>query len=220
MSETDSFIQEVSEEVRKDRLFALMRKYGWIAVLVVLLVVSGTAYREYSITTDALEAQKTGDAILAALELETDAQRAEAIGKIDSDNPNAKTILTLLQAAELSRTLKAQGAALTLQGVGNLVKIDKEYSDLVEFRKLLLEDNGLSEEQRLSDLTAVANSASPYRLLAEEQIALIELSSGQIKVAISRLSGLIADASVSEGLRQRASQLKIVLGENSDQSGQ
>ena len=67
MSETDSFIQEVSEEVRKDRLFALMRKYGWIAVLVVLLVVSGTAYREYSITTDALEAQKTGDAILAAL---------------------------------------------------------------------------------------------------------------------------------------------------------
>jgi hypothetical protein len=90
----------------------------------------------------------------------------------------------------------------------------------VEFRKLLLEDNGLSEEQRLSDMTAVANSASPYRLLAEEQIALIELSSGQIKVAISRLSGLIADASVSEGLRQRASQLKIVLGENSDQSGQ
>ena len=50
MSETDSFIEEVSEEVRKDRLFAIMRKYGWIALLAVLLMVSGTAYREYSLT--------------------------------------------------------------------------------------------------------------------------------------------------------------------------
>jgi hypothetical protein len=57
-------------------------------------------------------------------------------------------------------------------------------------------------------------------LLAEEQIALIEIGSGRIEMAINRLSGLIEDASVSEGLRQRASQLKIVLGENPDQSGQ
>ena len=36
MSGTDSFIEEVSEEVRRDKLFAKMRKYGWIAVLLVL----------------------------------------------------------------------------------------------------------------------------------------------------------------------------------------
>ena len=31
MSNPDSFIEEVTEEVRRDKLFALFRKYGWIA---------------------------------------------------------------------------------------------------------------------------------------------------------------------------------------------
>ena len=33
MSETDSFLQEVSEELRRDKLYRNMRKYGWIGVL-------------------------------------------------------------------------------------------------------------------------------------------------------------------------------------------
>ena len=33
MSNPDSFIDEVTEEVRRDRLFAVFRKYGWIGVL-------------------------------------------------------------------------------------------------------------------------------------------------------------------------------------------
>ena len=130
MSETDSFIEEVSEEVRKDRLFALMRKYGWIAVLAVLLVVSGTAYREYIISQRIFEAEKTGDAILAAMELETNAQRAEAIGKIESEDQNTKIILHFLQAAELSNASEPQQAAAALQSIEDLTKVGKEYSDL------------------------------------------------------------------------------------------
>jgi len=217
VSETDSFIDEVSEEVRKDRLFVLMRKYGWIAVLAVLLVVSGTAYREYSISANAVKAQQTGDAILAALELETDAERAEALGKIHSGNQNSQSVLSLLQAVELLNAEQNEGAALALQGVGALAKVDVEYRELAEFKKLLLEDSGLSDAQRLADLTAIATSTSPYRLLAQEQVALIELGSGQTEAAINRLSGLMEDASVSEGLRQRASQLLTILGGNPDQ---
>ena len=36
MSNPDSFIDEVTEEVRRDRLFAMFRKYGWIGVAIVL----------------------------------------------------------------------------------------------------------------------------------------------------------------------------------------
>ena len=46
MSDTDSFIEEVSEEVRRDRLFKLMKRYGWIAILAVLLLVGGAAFNE------------------------------------------------------------------------------------------------------------------------------------------------------------------------------
>ena len=44
MSDTDSFIDEVSEEVRRDRLFVLMRKWGWIPILLVVLLVGGATF--------------------------------------------------------------------------------------------------------------------------------------------------------------------------------
>ena len=47
MSDTDSFIEEVSEEVRRDRLFRLFRKYAWLAILLVVLIVAGAALNEY-----------------------------------------------------------------------------------------------------------------------------------------------------------------------------
>ena len=36
MSDTDSFIDEVNEEVRRDRLYHLLRRYGWIAALAIV----------------------------------------------------------------------------------------------------------------------------------------------------------------------------------------
>ena len=44
MSNSETFIDEVTEEVRKDQLFGYIRKYGWIAVLAVLAIVGGTAF--------------------------------------------------------------------------------------------------------------------------------------------------------------------------------
>ena len=36
VSNPESFIDEVNEEVRRDRLYQNIRRYGWIAVVVVL----------------------------------------------------------------------------------------------------------------------------------------------------------------------------------------
>jgi hypothetical protein len=44
VSNPDSFIDEVTEEVRRDRLFGLFRKYGWIGLVVILGIVGGTAW--------------------------------------------------------------------------------------------------------------------------------------------------------------------------------
>ena len=48
MSNTDSFIEEVTDEVRRDKLYAALRKYGWIGILAVAAIVGGAAYSEYN----------------------------------------------------------------------------------------------------------------------------------------------------------------------------
>ena len=72
MSETDSFIAEVTEDVRRDRLFRLFRRYGWIPALAIVAIVSGTAYNEWAKTLAETEAQNRGDRLLAALEIEAE----------------------------------------------------------------------------------------------------------------------------------------------------
>ena len=38
MSDTDSFIEEVTEEVRRDRLYKFLRKYAWVGILAVVTI--------------------------------------------------------------------------------------------------------------------------------------------------------------------------------------
>ena len=73
MSNNESFIDEVNEEVQRDRLFQLMRKYGWIGVVLVILLVGGTAFNEYRKAQARAAAQSLGDAMLAAIESLMDA---------------------------------------------------------------------------------------------------------------------------------------------------
>ena len=81
-NQNDRFIDEVTEDLRRDRLFLMLRRYGWIAVLLILALVAGAAWREYASSRDRAAARAFGDAILAA-EAETDAAaRADALAAV------------------------------------------------------------------------------------------------------------------------------------------
>ena len=85
MSNPDSFIEEVTEEVRRDRLFAAFRKYGWIGGLVVLGIVGGAAWNEWQKNQAAARAQGFGDAMLEALDTGGAVERREAMAAVPAD---------------------------------------------------------------------------------------------------------------------------------------
>jgi len=66
VSETDSFIQEVTEEVRKDRMFRLWKKYGPYGVTAVVAVVAVTAGMNWMKHREIQQARDTGGAFLAS----------------------------------------------------------------------------------------------------------------------------------------------------------
>ncbi len=218
MSETDSFIEEVTEEVRRDKLFALMRKYGWIAILAVLLIVGGAAYNEWRKASEAAAAQALGDSLIAALEIEDAAARADALDKITAESEGGKAVVALLASAEAHNSGNAERAVSELAKLEENPELPPAYREMAVLKHVLLTGKDMPIAERRSKLEGLAVAGAPFRLLAEEQLAMLDIEEGKKDAAISRLQDIINDVEVSAGLRSRASQLIVVLGGKAEAS--
>lgn len=212
MSNTDGFIEEVTEEVRRDRLYGLLRRYGWIAVLAVLLIVGGTSYSEYQKAQTRGKAEALGDAMIAALASEESATRAVAMAEIQADSPGARAVLRLLTAAEQSRAGEAATAVETLDAIALDAETPPVYRQIAQFKSLTLQGDETPVPERRQALESLANPGSPLRLLATEQLALIDIDQGDAAAAIARYQSILSDAEVTAGLQQRALQVIVALG--------
>ncbi|WP_416882210.1 hypothetical protein [Marivita sp.] len=212
MSDTDSFIEEVTEEVRRDRLFALMRRYGWIAVVAVLLLVGGTAYREYTRAAETAKAQAFGDAILAALENDAAADRVSALDQIEAPTAEGAAVLDMLIAAEEALEGNGTAAAERLNAAATDGDLPEIYRQIASFKALTRPESPLGADERRVAFEAMAVPGAPLRLLAEEQLALLDIEAGDTEAALTRLNALLSDSELTAGLRRRASQLIVALG--------
>ncbi len=212
MSETDSFIDEVTEEVRRDKLFALMRRYGWIAVLAVLLLVGGTAYREYVRASENARAQAFGDSILNALENEDASDRVAAMSNIEAPTPAAGAVLDMLIAAEQSQQDEGAAATERLSQAATNGELPEIYRQIASYKSLTRPENTLSSDERRVAFEVMSAPGAPLRLLAEEQLALLDIEAGDTDAAIERLTTILNDQELTPGLRRRASQLIVALG--------
>ena len=74
-------------------------------------------------------------------------------------------------------------------------------------------------EERKSGFLKLSKPGNTFRLLAEEQLVLIEIEKGNIDGAIEKISQLLLDAELTVGLRNRATQMMIALGKDPELIG-
>ena len=210
MSDTDSFIDEVTEEVRRDRMFNLLRRYGWIAVVAVLLLVCGAAWNEWRLSQQRAQSEALGDAIVSALQLETAAERATALQKIET--AEAPAIVQLLSAAELAGDDRGGEAIAQLAAVQSNGTLPLIYRHIAEFKALVIENDSQSAEKRRTGFENLIASGSALRVLAEEQLALLDIAANDVDGALVRLQRLLEDSEITPGVRRRVTQLITALG--------
>jgi hypothetical protein len=209
LSNPDSFIEEVTEEVRRDRLFAIFRKYGWIGVVAILAIVGGAAYSEWTKARDAARAQAFGDALIDALDQGTPEERREALATVPSDAAQT-ALLQLILASDPNEDKAATLAAL--EKVANDATLPVSYRDLAVLRRVLVAGADLPLADRRSALQAIAIAGRPYRVLAEEQLGYLLLEESKKDEAIAAFSALMQDQEASGALRSRLGQMITALG--------
>ncbi len=209
MSNPESFIDEVTEEVRRDRLFAAFRKYGWIGALVVLGIVGGAAWNEWQKSQAVARAQGFGSAMLDALDMGGADERKAAIAAVPADG--AQLALRSLMLASDPAEDKA-GALAALDALIADASQPEVYRDLAQLRRVLVAGADMALADRRAALESISAPGRAFRPLAAEQLAYVLIEEGKTEDAIAALAALMQDQDAPAGLKARAGQVIVALG--------
>jgi hypothetical protein len=209
VSNPESFINEVTEEVRRDKLFGYFRRYGWIGIVAVLMIVGAAAYREYQLAAKQAESEAFGNAVLDALDQDDATARSTALAAVQAPGQR-QALLNLLQSTDPETDKAATLAALT--AVADDATLPASYRDLAVLRRVIVAGTDLPAADRRALLDPIAAPGRPYRPLALEQLALLSVETGETAAAITALEALRQDQEATPGLRRRVEQVIVALG--------
>ena len=203
-------MQEVSEEVRKDRFYRILKKWGWVGIALIVALVGGASFNEWNKDSKINSARNLGDRVLAAIA----SKDVIDLKEIEIKNVSQDIFVKNLMSAILFSDDKLDASKKALEEIGGIPGITKTYKDLNAFKLglLLLKSDNLTGEERFGVFEALVEPGSPFRSLAKEQQALILIEQGKIELAIKTLVEITDDSETTDTLRRRVTQLRISLG--------
>ena len=212
MSQSDSFFNEVNEEVRRESLRRGFNRYGWLLLLLVILAIGSAIAFEWRKHREAEAAQATGDALRAAY-LESDpAKRAEALAGVAAREPNAAAVARLAEAGSQIEAGDAAGAAATLASLADAADAPELYRSLASLLRVMALGDAMEPGERDAALETLAAGESPFQPLALEQRAIARLAQGDKAGALADLETILTLPQAPEPLANRARQLILAAG--------
>lgn len=213
-NQNDSFIDEVTEDLRRDRLFGLFRRYGWIALLVILIIVGGAAWREYAKSQAEARAETWGDAVLAARDAD---DPAAALAAIDPQGAAGRKALSEMLAAGIEAENGDHAAAAErLKASAAAVPQDRLLHDLALLKAVMVAGSAMDAAERDSVLAELSKPGAPFELLALEQKAVALIGAGRTDDAVTLIGQIQQKDGLSDALRRRLSEMMITLGAQPD----
>jgi hypothetical protein len=210
--QSDSFIEEVSEAVRRDRLAHALRRYAWAIAAAVILIVGGAAWHEWQKVRTAQRAAAAGDALRAAYAEADAAERAAKLEAFAAAHPDAAVPARLAEAGSRAEAGDRAAAAELLAGIADDGGVGELYRALASLERVMLLGPEMDPGERQATLDLLAADGAPFRPLALEQRALMHLEKGDDKAAIADLEAVLSEPGATEALRARARQLIIAAG--------
>ncbi|WP_174803189.1 tetratricopeptide repeat protein [Martelella limonii] len=175
-NQDDSFIREVNEELRSDRMRDAWRRYGKILIAAAVILVIGTAgWRGYEYW-QSRQAAKSGDVFLTALN-QIDAGNLDAaketLAQLEQEGHGAYPVLAQLRAATLLSEAGDTAAAVSaFSSIGKDRAVPEAIRDAAKLRAgWLMVDTG-TYEQVSAEVEQLAADGNPFRFSAREILGL------------------------------------------------
>ncbi|MEM7546717.1 MAG: tetratricopeptide repeat protein [Pseudomonadota bacterium] len=219
MSDSDSFINEVSEEVRRDRMFSLWRKYGAFVIGGIVAIVVGAGAKTWMDHQAEIAAQRAGGALLAAAEGSPEAA-ADALTALAAETEHeGAAILARLRAAAALIDAGDEGAAIAIYDeITASTTVDPLFQEFAGLRSVLIRSADMPAADAVSALAPFATGTGPFRLLALEAQGLAHLKGGDRDAAGLAFRTIMQDQRAPNGLRQRVEAVMTAVGIAPDDS--
>lgn len=212
----EAFFREVDDEVRRDRVEKLARRYGVIVGVVVvlgLIAFGGTLWwRAHERAISGAEGEK----LIAAMSSLTAGREDEARKGLQAIvNDGAKgyaPLARVLQADTLVKDGKQPQAAAAFTQIAGDATVPQEIRDVALLRSTSLDFDKLPPAEVVSRLKLLAVPGNPWFGTAGEMTGIAYLKMNQPKQAAAMFVAITKDVSVPRTLRARVAQLAADLG--------
>ncbi len=214
---SDNIFREVDEELRKDKLQDLWKRYGTLVIAGCVALVLGTAgsvlWRNHQADQRSAESAR----FAAAIELVQRGDNANAVTAFSALADDAGSGYALIarfqEAAARAETGDSQGAVAVYDGIVADGGADQIYRDLAALMAAMQLANVASAADLEARLQALLTDDNPWRFSAQELIATVAVREGRTAAAVESFKALTEAADAPPGVRARAQQMLNALGE-------
>jgi hypothetical protein len=216
---------EVAEDLRAERASSLARRFGGLAAAGIVAVLVGTGAYVYWGQQQQSAAQATANRFIAATQQadkatqslagldRSAASQAEAtFADIAAHGPAGYKVLARLHEAglqwQLGQTRQAIATWKSVTDDAAAPQLLRDLASVTSAEHQLDTGNPVLLKQSMESLTALEN---PWRPMAEQVIALLDIREGKMREAADVMKRLIGDPMAPEGVRQMVADLITTL---------
>jgi hypothetical protein len=206
---------EVDEELRREKLEKLWKKYGsWlVAAAVAVVAVSGgtVLFRNWQEEQRVAQTAAIGEQV-RALRAGPNEAAAKAMTALTGELDGGGQLLARLYAGGLQTSIgdKAQGAAF-YAAIMNDASVDPAWRDAARFLSAFTQLDTGEPAALMTTLEPLTQDGNAWRHLAREATALLAWRAGDSTKALALAEALSKDADAPQALQTRATELKAVI---------
>ncbi|MBS1183096.1 MAG: hypothetical protein H6Q99_2976 [Proteobacteria bacterium] len=199
---------EVGDDLRRDRLTSLWKRYGWVLYLTAGLVVAATAaWRgyDYWATSRANAAGDSYSQVLASAKAGDHKALAESLIVYASGAPSQYQVLARFRAASEHAAMgETDNALAVFEDLSKAPGVDQAFRDLAAVRAALIAVDREGLDQIKARVSGYNNDISPWRHAAREIIALSAVRAEDWKGVSAEARKLTDDPATPADVRARA----------------